>query len=186
MRSAVWFFIGIIFGAAGGAYVAKSIAEKKAEDKIEKATLEARDYYKEKYEKKEEEKPAATETAENLTRIYGRAFDLYSNKDEAVIYGEEHREEIPVADTNSYRIDEDDFGMDAEYTTYTLDYYADGNLVDEAGNIVEDPVHLVGGDILDGLSIDAPVAYVRNDITKTDYEVCFVDSDYEESGGVSD
>ena len=76
--------------------------------------------------------------------------------------------------------------MDNEYTTYTLDYYTDGNLVDETGNIVDDPVHLVGGDVLDDLSKDEPVAYVRNDITKTDYEICYVDDVYESSGGDKD
>ena len=35
MKSIVSFFIGLIFGAAGGAYIAKSIADKKAEDAIE-------------------------------------------------------------------------------------------------------------------------------------------------------
>lgn len=185
MKSAVWFFIGLIFGAAGGAYVASSITQKKAEDRIEKATLEARDYYKQKYEPKKEE-PPKEEKVENVTRIYGRAFDLYSEPDvkQAKIEGEEHNEN-PNNETYAYKIDEDEFGME-DYSTYTLDYYADGNLVDETGNVVDDPVHIVGGDILDELSIDNPVAYVRNDITKTDYEVCFVDSSYEEPGGVDD
>ena len=39
MRSLVSFIFGLILGAAGGAYVAKSIAEKKAEDQIAKATI---------------------------------------------------------------------------------------------------------------------------------------------------
>lgn len=181
MKSAVWFFIGIIFGAAGGAYVATSIAQKKAEDQIEKATIEARDFYKEKYAPKEEEKPVVAEPAEKLTRIYGRAFDLYSEPEvkETKIEGEDKRKEDPNAESYAYKIEEDEFGME-DYSTYTLDYYADGSLVDELGNLVDDPVHIVGGDVLDEMSISNPVAYVRNDITKTDYEICFVDSDYEE------
>lgn len=183
MKSAVWFFLGLVLGAAGGAYVAKSIAEKKTEDQIEKATVEARNYYKEKYEPKKEE---PVKEPEKVTRIYGKAFDLYSRPPEEVKIEDGTREEDPSAETYAYPIDADDFGMDSEYTTYTLDYYTDGNLVDETGNIVDDPVHIVGGDILDELSATNPVLYVRNDITKTDYEVCFVDAPYEESGGVSD
>lgn len=174
MRSIVSFFLGLMIGAAGGAYVAKTISDKKAEDAIEKATLEARDYYKEKYAPKEEPKPEPT--VENFSRIYGKAFDI--------------RESEPKPSTNvetyAYEIDPDEFGEDSEYTTYSLDYYSDGNLVDETGNVVDDPIHLVGGDVLDNISMTNPTAYVRNDITKTDYEITYVDDTYEQSGGVKD
>ena len=122
------------------------------------------------------------EANKKITRIYGHQFDLYSSEPK-----EEPIKEDPEKETYSYPIDEDEFGMDQEYTTYSLDYYADGCLVDETGNLVDDPIHLVGGDILDDLSdrkID--VGYVRNDITKTDYEICYVNANYEEDGGVKD
>lgn len=190
MRSLVSFIFGVILGAAGGAYVAKSISDKKAEKRIEEATVEARDYYKEKFEpKKEEPKQESVfgnkddlEANKNLTRIYGHQFDLHSSEPK-----EERIKEDPEKETYSYPIDEDEFGMDQDYTTYSLDYYADGTMLDETGNVVEDPIHLVGGDILDDLSdrkID--VGYVRNDITKTDYEICYIDADYEPEGGVKD
>lgn len=174
MKSIVSFFIGLIFGAAGGAYIAKSIADKKAEDAIEKATLEARDYYKQKFEKKEEPKPESK--VEDMTRIYGKAFDI----------PEERPAPESDAETYAYEIEQDEYGEDPGYTTYSLDYYADGNLVDETDNIVDDPVHMVGGDVLDKLDVDNPVAYVRNDITKTDYEVCYVDYDFKQGGGLED
>lgn len=177
MRSAVYFFIGLIFGAAGGAYVAKTISDKKAEDAIEKATLEARDYYKQKYEPKEEPKPEPKEQVENLTRIYGRAFDIRGEADSKM-----HAE----IETYAYEIDQDEFGEDPGYNTYSLDYYSDGNLVDETGNVVEDPIHLVGGDVLDSICMENPTAYVRNDITKTDYEISYVDDVFEQSGGTKD
>lgn len=175
MRSIVSFFLGLMIGAAGGAYVAKTISDKKAEDAIEKATLEARDYYKEKYAPKEEPKPEPT--VENFSRIYGRAFDIRGEADSKT-----HAE----IETYAYEIDPDEFGEDSEYTTYSLDYYSDGNLVDETGNVVDDPIHLVGGDVLDNISMTNPTAYVRNDITKTDYEITYVDDTYEQSGGVKD
>lgn len=178
MKSAVWFFIGFIFGSAGAAYVTKSICNKKAEDQIEKATVEARDYYKEKYESVEKKEQEVQEKYEEATRIYGKAFDLYK----------EHNEESPVIEekVHAYEIDEDEFGEDHEYSTYSLDYYTDGNLVDETGNIVDDPIHLIGADILDKVCLENPVAYVRNDETKTDYEICFVNDTYEQPGGEDD
>ena len=174
MRSIVTFFLGLMIGAAGGAYVAKTISDKKAEDAIEKATLEARDYYKEKFSKKEEPKPEPV--VDHMTRIYGRAFDICEP------------EPKPSADveTYAYEIDPDEFGEDHEYTTYSLDYYSDGNLVDETGNIVDDPIHLVGGDVLDRINLESPIAYVRNDITKTDYEITYIDDVFEEAGGAKD
>lgn len=176
MKSIVSFFLGLIFGAAGGAYVAKAISDKKAENAIEKATLEARDYYKEKFDKKEEPKPEPEQTAvvENFSRIYGRAFDIREQKPSTEV------------ETYAYEIDTDEFGEDPEYSTYSLDYYSDGNLVDETGNIVDDPVHLVGGDVLDSVSMTNPTAYVRNDITKTDYEISYVDDVYDQPGGMKD
>ena len=179
MKSLVSFIFGLIVGAAAGAYVAKSIAEKKAEDQIAQATVEARDYYKEKYApKKEEPKKDDLEANKKITRIYGSQFDLYSEP-EVKIEGE-HVQEDPEKETYSYEIDEDEFGMDSEYTTYSLDYYSDGNLVDETGSVVDDPVHLVGGDVLDKLlDREINVGYVRNDITKTDYEICFVEGSYD-------
>lgn len=176
MRSIVSFFLGLMIGAAGGAYVAKAISDKKAEDAIEKATLEARDYYKEKYEPKEEPKPEPKEQVENFTRIYGRAFDIR----------EQEPKPIENVETYAYEIDPDEFGEDSEYTTYSLDYYSDGTLVDETGNVVDDPIHLVGGDVLDGISMTNPTAYVRNDITKTDYEISYVDDTFEQPGGDKD
>lgn len=189
MRSFVAFIFGLIIGTAAGAYVAKSISDGKAEKKIEEATIEARDYYKDKYTpKKEEPKQESVfgdkddlEANKKITRIYGHQFDLYSEPKE-----EERIKEDPEKETYSYPIDEDEFGMDRDYTTYSLDYYADGTMLDETGNVVDDPIHLVGGDVLDGLSISNPTAYVRNDITKTDYEICYVDANYEEDGGVKD
>ena len=192
MKSLVSFIFGLIVGATAGAYVAKSISDRKAEMRIEETTVEARDYYKEEYEPKKEEpkqesvfgKKDDLEANKKITRIYGHQFDLYSEPEVKI---DEHQQKDPEKETYSYPIDEDEFGMDHDYTTYSLDYYADGSLVDETGNLVDDPVHLVGGDILDDLSdrkID--VGYVRNDITKTDYEICYVDANYEEDGGVKD
>ena len=175
MRSLISFFIGLVIGAAGGAYVAKSFSDKKAEDRIEKATVEARDYYKEKFEKKEEPKPDVVMPNE-MFRVYGKAYDIYT----------EPPAPEPGAETYAYEIPQEEFGEDAEYSTYSLDYYSDGNLVDETGNIVDDPIHLVGGDILDELSVTNPTAYVRNDITKTDYEISFVDDEYSQFGGEKD
>lgn len=186
MKSAVYFVLGLIFGSAGGAYISKLIVERKMEDKIEKATSEARNYYKDKYKPKKEEKPPVEKSEPKkppveFTRIYGKAFEV---NEETI--DEDIRENIKNAETYAYEISPEEFGEDCEYTTYSLDYYSDGSLVDETGNLVDDPVHLVGGDVLDGISMENPTAYVRNDITKTDYEITYVDDEFDSSGGLDD
>ena len=103
MKSIVSFFLGLIIGAAGGAYVAKTISDKKAEDAIEKATLEARDYYKEKFDKKEEPKPDPEPVVENFSRIYGRSFAVHNNPEQSL-------DDIQNVETYAYEIDPDEFG----------------------------------------------------------------------------
>lgn len=183
MKSAVWFFLGLVLGAAGGAYVATSIAEKKTEGQIEKATVEARNYYKEKYKNKppkKEEPEVVTEPEEKLRRVYGKAFDLYSVPKDVVIEEPDvdHHYITPITVT--------DYEDEEEYTKCMLDCYADGTVTDEMGNDVEDPGGLVGSDTLDSLSTENPVAYIRNDTTQTVYEICYVDTYYEPEGGADD
>ena len=185
MKGFLCFFLGLAAGAAAGAYVTKFVCEKNAEDRVAQATVEARDYYKEKYKKEEPKIPEDDKKVNAaFTRIYGNQYDTY--KGEPVIVDDWTREENPNLETYANEIDEDDFGKEEGYSKYYLDYYSDGNLVDDMGNVVEDPVHLIGGDSLDKLDLETPVVYVRNDVTKTDYEVCYVDSPYEEAGGDKD
>lgn len=177
MKSLAYFILGLMLGAAGGAYIAKSIVEKKTEDQIEKATIEARDYYEDKFKPKKEEKP---EEPPSSTRIYGRAFDLYSvPKDVPVEEPEIDRHYITP-------ISAKDFDDEEEYEKCTLDCYADGTVTDEMDNDVEDPGGIVGSDTLDKLSNKNPVAYVRNDTTQTVYEICYIDTYYEPEGGADE
>ena len=178
MKSAVWFFLGLVLGAAGGAYVAKSIAEKKAEDQIEKATVEARNYYKEKYEPKKEE---PVKEPEKVTRIFGKAFDLYPVPKNTIV-----EEETEVDHHYITPISQQEYDDEEEYSKCTLDCYADGIVTDEMDNDVEDPGGIVGSDTLDKLSNENPVAYVRNDETQTVYEICYIDAYYEPEGGIED
>lgn len=190
MKSAVWFFLGIIFGAAGGAYVAKSIAEKKAEDRIEKATIEARDYYRERYAEKppsSQDNDGVLKAAESSTRIYGKAFSIYTPSELEKVEGNVTVEYDENENAHYITpITAEEYDSEEEYTKCELDYYADGVLTDEMGNDVEDPAHIVGGDTLDSLCAENRVAYVRNDTTRTVYEVCYIDTYYESEGGDED
>lgn len=191
MKSFIFFALGAALGAVGGAFAMKYICEAKADKKIADATAEARNFYKEKYEedsKKIDAKVdrkvlnALTEAYQpgDSNRIFGKTYDIR----EPVNYRENPRD-FNGDKTYIYMIDPDDAGMDDSYTQYSLDYYTDGNLVDEEGNLIDNPLE-IAGDYLDELSLENPEIHVRNDVTKTEYDICYIAASYEQPGGVYD
>lgn len=191
MRSFVFFVFGAIVGAAGGAIVAKCICDAKMESKITEATIEARDYYK---NKSEEDLKAANENVDKQvheqvvnTLGYGRVFEKsYDVRDDSVTVDYRSVPNNPkVNKPYLYMIDPDEAGEDSDFTQMSLDYYQDGSLVDEEGVVIDDPIETVG-DFLDDLSLENPEIYVRNDVTKTEYDICYINASYEQPGGIYD
>lgn len=170
----------------------KYICEAKADKKIADATAEARNFYKDKYEKesadldkkvdKEAHKKLAEVYQQPSDRIFGRTYDVPESA--YVSYREQPRDEKGNK-TYIYMIDPDDAGMDDSFTQYCLDYYQDGSLVDEQGNLVDEPME-IAGEYLDELSLENPEIHVRNDVTKTEYDICYIAASYEQPGGVYD
>ena len=76
-------------------------------------------------------------------------------------------------------IDPSEFGENPEYDTETLTYFADGVLVDDVDDVIEEPDIVVG---LENLKVfeefGATTVYVRNDIYNTDYEIIRDDWNY--------
>lgn len=195
MKSFIFFILGAAVGAVGGVFATKFIMQAKTEQKIAEATIEARDYYKEKYEKDVEKKSdevahqkiaSVYQSYQNEDRIFGNAFAISQAtpvRDAMVNYREN-----PIDENGNknyiYMIDADEAGLD-DYTQYALDYYQDGSLVDEDGNLVEEPFN-IAGNYLDELSLENPEIYVRNDVTKTEYDICYIAASYEQPGGVYD
>ena len=196
MKSFVYFILGTTLGAIGGIFVTKYICDAKTEQKIADATIEARDYYKTKYEEdtknldqkitKEAHKQITNvyQSYQNEDRIFGNAFAVSEAREAGINY-REHSVDSEGNKTYLYMVDPDEAGMDDNYTQYSLDYYQDGSLVDEQGNLVDDPISIVG-DFPDELSLENPEIYVRNDVTKTEYDICYIAASYEQPGGKYD
>lgn len=71
------------------------------------------------------------------------------------------------------------FGEDDEYDTVTLYYYADGLLADDSDNLIEDIDNVIGFDSLKTFGdYEDDAVYVRNDVTKCDYEILRDDRKY--------
>ena len=185
MKGLLIFAAGLAVGAVAGAVIVKNkvLADAKAE--IE----EVREYYRESRGQKDEHVEEVKEVKEvekkeyELKDIqikdepktekehtnYSQITKMYMSKDEY---------QTPMYD-DPFVIDPSEFGENPEYDTETLTYFADGVLVDDVDDVIEEPDIVVG---LENLKVfeefGATSVYVRNDIYKTDYEIIRDDWNY--------
>lgn len=181
MKGLLIFAAGLAVGAVAGAVIVKNkvLADAKAE------VEEVREYYRtSRREKEVEEKEEAKEVEKKEYELkdiqikdepktgltnYSKITKMYMSKDEF---------QAPMYD-DPFVIDPSEFGENPEYDTETLTYFADGVLVDDVDDVIEEPDIVVG---LDNLKIfeefGATTVYVRNDIYKTDYEIIRDDWNY--------
>lgn len=81
-------------------------------------------------------------------------------------------EELFSEDDEPYIIDPSEFGNNGHYATQTCTYFADGVLVDDVDEVIEEPETLVGNFHVDIFrDFDATSVYVRNDWMKMDFEI---------------
>ena len=185
MKGLLIFAAGLAVGAVAGAVIVKNkvLADAKAEiEEVRKYYRESRGVVKEVEEKEVEEEVKEVEKKEyelkdiqikdepktGLTN-YSQITKMYMSKDEF---------QAPMYD-DPFVIDPSEFGENPEYDTETLTYFADGVLVDDVDDVIEEPDIVVG---LENLKIfeefGATTVYVRNDIYKTDYEIIRDDWNY--------
>lgn len=181
MKGLLIFAAGLAVGAVAGAVLVKNkvLADAKAE------VEEVREYYRsargkvnredneevEEVAKKEYELKDIQVKDEPKTGLtnYSQITKMYMSKDE-------HK--APMYD-DPFVIDPSEFGENPEYDTMTLTYFADGVLVDDVDDVIDEPDIVVG---LENLKVfeefGATSVYVRNDIYKTDYEIIRDDWNY--------
>ena len=183
MKGLLIFAAGLAVGAVAGAVIVKNkvLADAKAE------IDEVREYYRESRGVKEVEevKEKVEETIDHIQDLieehetkpktekehtnYNQIAKMYTSKNEF---------QTPMYD-DPFVIDPSEFGENPEYDTETLTYFADGVLVDDVDDVIEEPDIVVG---LENLKVfeefGATTVYVRNDIYKTDYEIIRDDWNY--------
>ncbi len=184
MKGLLIFAAGLAVGAVAGAVLVKNkvLADAKAEiDEVRKYYRESRGVVEEVEEVKEkveetidhiqdliEEHETKPKTEKEHTN-YSQITKMYISKDEF---------QTPMYD-DPFVLDPSEFGENPEYDTETLTYFADGVLVDDVDDVIEEPDIVVG---LENLKIfeefGATTVYVRNDIYKTDYEIIRDDWNY--------
>lgn len=186
MKGLLIFAAGLAVGAVAGAVLVKNkvLADAKAE------VEEVREYYRSARGKVNRENAEETEEVKGVEKKeyelkdiqikdepktekehtnYSQITKMYMSKDEF---------QAPMYD-DPFVIDPSEFGENPEYDTETLTYFADGVLVDDVDDVIEEPDIVVG---LENLKIfeefGATTVYVRNDIYKTDYEIIRDDWNY--------
>ena len=176
------FAAGALVGAFAGARIAKKHYEELAQEEIE----EVRAYYKNKEEKIEEPKQEVEEKVEveekkEYDNIIKHGNYMTMEEDE-----ENEDDELYDSDDEPYIIDPSEFGNYGHYATQTCTYFADGVLVDDVDEVIEDPDSLVGTYHIDIFrDFDATSVYVRNDWMKMDFEIIRDDwfwSDFDDKG----
>lgn len=180
------FAAGALAGAFAGARIAKKHYEELAQEEIE----EVRAYYK----NKEKEETNAIEEPE---KIEEKSIEVEEKKeyDTIIKHGnymtmeedkENEEDELCDSDDEPYIIDPSEFGNYGHYATQTCTYFADGVLVDDVDEVIEDPDSLVGTYHIDIFrDFDATSVYVRNDWMKMDFEIIRDDwfwSDFDDKG----
>lgn len=186
MKSIKGIFIFVI-GVVSGTFVGAQIAKKKYEEIANEEIEEIRAYYKEREkEVKEVEEPKAVEAPEEKS-IEVEERKQYDNIIKRGNYMASDEEEQNNVCDEAYPIDPSEFGNDGKNATETLTYFADGVLVNEVDEVVEDPDLVVGRHHIDIFNEfpDATCVYVRNDLDGMDYEILKDDwcwSDFNEKG----
>lgn len=167
MKGLLIFAAGLAIGAVAGACVTKNKVLADAKEEIE----EVREYYRSKRGVKEEQPEVEPVTEEKEYK------DIVTNNG-YVNYNKPEKIQMPTV-ADPYIIDPSEFGEEVGYDTETLTYFADGVLVDDVDDVIEEPDLVVGLNNLDIFKeFGASSIYIRNDMYKTDYEVLRDDWNY--------
>ena len=184
-KNLVIFTVGALAGAAG-AYI---YTKDKYEQIIDEEIQSVKDRYKKKAEETKKEESEPTEEPSEIVKEEYKDIVKDNNYVNYTKYmdGEKAVEKKEVVESTDfpYAIDPEEFGEEPGYDTITYTYFADGVLVDDVDDVVDEPEIMVG---LENLKIfeefGASAVYVRNDIYRMDIEILKDDwnwSDIEEA-----
>lgn len=179
-------------GALSGTFVGAQIAKKKYEEIANEEIEEIRDYYRKVNKELADQlvdKTSEPEKAEEPKEVEEIVEERkqYENIIKRGNYMAVDEEEQNNVCDEAYPIDPSEFGNEGKNATETLTYFADGVLVNEVDEVVEDPDLVVGRHHIDIFNEfpDATCVYVRNDLDGMDYEIIKDDwcwSDFNEKG----
>ena len=183
MNSKVAFIIGSVVGVGIGVAGTYSYFKDKYE-KLAEEDFNSRRVFDE--DKKDEPvEPVVEKTADSRTvdKPSIAAYSAILQKEGYVNYSDmqDKKQKQEIAVDRPYVIQPSDFGEFDDYEKISLTYTADGVLLDDMNEIVDDIEETVGEDSLEHFGeYEDDSVYVRNDAKKCDYEILLDQSYYQE------
>lgn len=183
MNSKVAFIIGSVVGVGIGVAGTYSYFKDKYE-KLAEEDFNLRRVFDE--DKKDEPvEPVVEKTADSRTvdKPSIAAYSAILQKEGYVNYSDmqDKKQKQEIAVDRPYVIQPSDFGEFDDYEKISLTYTADGVLLDDMNEIVDDIEETVGEDSLEHFGeYEDDSVYVRNDAKKCDYEILLDQRNYQE------
>ena len=182
-------------GLLTGASVTFAALKKRFEERMDREREAEREFYEKKakeaaelYDKFEKEmksmKDEKMDVVMDPSAIHADVSKALTNK---LCHGEMHEieirndlvEELGIEEDSVYIITPDEFGENGHETKQLYYYAADETLADDDDNVVDPDETNVGEEVINFFTfIDAENCYVRNNETKTDYEIVRVDGSF--------
>ena len=183
MNSKVAFIIGSVVGVGIGVAGTYSYFKEKYE-KLAEEDFNSRRVFDE--DKKDEPvEPVVEKTADSRTvdKPSIAEYAAILQKEGYVNYSDmqDKKQKQEIAVDRPYVIQPSDFGEFDDYEKISLTYTADGVLLDDMNEIVDDIEETVGEDSLEHFGeYEDDSVYVRNDAKKCDYEILLDQRNYQE------
>ena len=183
MNSKVAFIIGSVVGVGIGVAGTYSYFKDKYEKLAEEDFNSSRGFDEGK--KDEPVEPVVEKTADSRTvdKPSIAEYAAILQKEGYVNYSDmqDKKQKQEIAVDRPYVIQPSDFGEFDDYEKISLTYTADGVLLDDMNEIVDDIEETVGEDSLEHFGeYEDDSVYVRNDAKKCDYEILLDQRNYQE------
>ena len=168
LNKVLWFTAGAVIGVAVSRGYFKTKYERISQEKVESMRWAFSNMHQS--EPVHGDTEADTESAEEPVSIVADIISRNAYASDSVVtepFGKEvegvHR---------PYVISPDEFDSIDDYETQSLDYFDDGVLADNMGNVVEDIDSMVGRDSLNHFGeYEDDAVHVRNDALQCDFEI---------------
>lgn len=168
LNKVLWFTAGAVIGVAVSRGYFKTKYERISQEKVESMRWAFSNMHQS--EPVQGDTEADTESAEEPVSIVADIISRNAYASDSVVtepFGKEvegvHR---------PYVISPDEFDSIDDYETQSLDYFDDGVLADNMGNVVEDIDSMVGRDSLNHFGeYEDDAVHVRNDALQCDFEI---------------
>lgn len=165
LNRVLWFAAGAIVGIAATNYFFKTKYERLYQEEVESVKRAFSTVPQSEQENSDDEHDNDREIS-NYAAVIGA-----NEYGDSSVVAESIRKEVKGV-PRPYVISPADFATEDDYEAYSLNYYADGILADEQGNVIEDVDGMVGRDSLNHFGeYEDDSVHVRNDALQCDFEI---------------